>query len=522
MNFFKELDLRQYQLDAVEALRGGIRQGHRSQILVAPTGAGKTAIAAYLMREGTRKQARSAFIVDRVNLVDQVSMVLDEYRIDHGVVQAGHWRRRDYETIQICSAQTIERRGYFPKDIKLIVVDECHSTRRSVAALIEQTQAAKVIGLTATPFTNGLSKIYSNLVNVSTTNALIDDGFLVPLKMYAAKAIDMTGAKVVAGEWSDKEIEKRGVAIIGNIVAEWQNKTHEQFGKAVKTIVFSATVDHGRELCSQFQAAGYNFQQLSYLDGSDEKRRDLIEEFRKHESTIDGLVACEVLTKGFDVPDVMCGISARPYRKSLSSHIQQLGRVMRPAPGKAFGLWLDHSGNALRFQNDVADIFEHGAVSLEEAEKRDGNAHAEPPDDLMKNRLRCSRCMFVLPTGADCCPSCGFEIPKRSLLPVVPGVMIQIGGAKVLATGKYAWLANPKHIWDQLVIIALARKGPDIDAARRYAQAQYRNIYGDFARRIIEDRDIEAYRLGEDAVDPKLKSLLMSFQIRWARRRRSA
>jgi hypothetical protein len=49
----------------------------------------------------------------------------------------------------------------------------------------------------------------------------------------------------------------------------------------VKTIVFSATVAHGEELCKRFQDAGFNFQQVSYKDGNDEKRRALIEEFRK-------------------------------------------------------------------------------------------------------------------------------------------------------------------------------------------------------------------------------------------------
>jgi DNA repair protein RadD len=103
----------------------------------------------------------------------------------------------------------------------------------------------------------------------------------VPLKMYAAKAIDVEGMKVVAGEWSEKEIEERGLDIIGDIVAEWDEKTKLHFGGPVKTVVFSATVDHGAELCKQFQGAGFNFQQISYKDGGDQHRRDLIAEFRK-------------------------------------------------------------------------------------------------------------------------------------------------------------------------------------------------------------------------------------------------
>src|SRR5690242_13906378 len=127
----RELILRPYQQASIDGLRQGLRAGHRRQILCAPTGAGKTVIATDLMREAYGKGSRVAFIVDRVNLVDQTSEVLDSYGIAHGVVQAGHWRHRLYERIQVCSAQTIERRGIFP-DLKLLINDEAHGMRREV------------------------------------------------------------------------------------------------------------------------------------------------------------------------------------------------------------------------------------------------------------------------------------------------------------------------------------------------------------------------------------------------------
>ena len=65
-----------------------------------------------------------------------------------------------------------------------------------------------------------------------------------------------------------------------------------------------------------------------------------IEEFAKPDSEIHGLIATDILTKGFDVSDVMIGVSARPFSKSFSSHVQQLGRVMRPHEGKEFAVWL--------------------------------------------------------------------------------------------------------------------------------------------------------------------------------------
>lgn len=471
----KDIALRPYQTASVEGLRDGIRAGHRSQVLVAATGAGKTVIAAYLMEEARAKGSRVAFVVDRVALVDQTSATLDSYGIPHGVVQADHWRRHGWEHIQVCSAQTLEKRGFFP-DLKLLIVDECHAIRKTTADLIRNATGVKVIGLTATPLTKGMSALYSNVVNVTTTNQLIADGFLVPLTMYAARAIDMAGAKVVAGEWAEKEIEKRGNEIVGDIVAEWVDKTMKHFGGPVKTIVFSATVDHGEELCRNFQAAGYNFQQISYKDTNDERRRELIEEFRKEDSSIDGLVSCEVLSRGFDVPDVLCGISARPYRKSLSSHIQQLGRVMRPAPGKTFGLWLDHSGNALRFKEDTDRIFAEGFSGLDDGELE--SKQRKEPTEKEKEVLKCGACGFVLPASAKACPACGKERSRRSLVETVAGEMVALGhNGKPLPDA----FKDRDAVWRQIIGYSTQRK-PDPDAARRFALAQFKNIYGAFPK----------------------------------------
>jgi DNA repair protein RadD len=442
------VQLRDYQLAAIAGLRGGIRAGHRKQVLMSPTGSGKTEIASYMLDEARAKMSRALFIVDRVVLVDQTSQRLDLYSIPHGVIQADHWRVRPYERIQICSAQTLEKRG-MPSDIDVVFVDEAHSMRKKVAEFLAATDAV-VVGLTATPFTKGMGKVYSNLVSVITMNELIERQYLVPLKIYAARAINVEGMKVVGGEWSEKEIEARGMDIVGDIVSEWQAKTAQHFGGPVKTIVFSATVDHGEELCRQFAAAGFNFKQISYREGNDNVRRKIIEEFKKTDSDIDGLVSCEVFTKGFDVPDVLCGISARPYRKSLSSHIQQMGRVMRASPGKTFGLWLDHSGNAMRFRDDVADIFANSLSALDDG-RLESKVRKEPTPKE-RDEIRC-RCGQIMEPWDKKCPSCGHERKRQTMVETQPGVMLEVVDQKKKnkETGwdeKAAFYAGLKHYGD--------------------------------------------------------------------------
>lgn len=409
------LHLRDYQEATLEALRKGFADGHQAQILYAPTGAGKTETAIALLSATRDKGNRAAMILDRIILCDQTSQRLEKYSIPHGVMQSGHWRYRPYEYIQVCSAQTLEKRGSFP-DLSLLVIDEAHAQREQTLKFIQNNPQVRVIGLTATPFTRGLGKTYTNVVSTVTTEKLVQQNVLVPLRVFVCKEIDMKGAKKVAGEWSHKEVETRGVKITGDIVSEWIVKTQEFFGEARKTIVFCAGVNHGADLSKKFQEAGYNFVAVSYRD-DDQYKREVIDEFSKPDSSIHGLIATDILTKGFDVPDVQIGISARPFSKSLSSHIQQMGRVMRGHPSKEFALWLDHSGNYLRFRDEWEEVYANGVTKLEDEKEKP----KREPTDREKKEAVCPKCGSLFPRSADTCLNCGHVRARVNAVQAVPG-----------------------------------------------------------------------------------------------------
>jgi DNA repair protein RadD len=476
----REIELRGYQADAVERLREGIRQGCRRQILVAPTGAGKTEMAMKIISESQKKGATTWFIVDRVNLIDQTSERFGKYGIDHGIIQADHWLSDLRKPVQIASAQTLARRkiDWLPN---LIVVDECHARYKATKELVDRAGKARVIGLTATPFTSGMADDWDGLVNSTTVNALIGQSFLAPLKIKACVAPDMTGAKKkFTGEYDEEEAGSRGITIIGDVVQTWVEQTRKFFGGPAKTIVFSPSVKHGRELCRQFADAGFNFQQISYLDADDDERREKITEFRKPDSAIDGLVSCAVLTKGFDVPDVLVGISCRPYTKSFSSHVQEMGRVMRIHPGKEFGLWLCHSNNSISFADDAAWLFEYGVESLSEAQKRDSKIR-EPKEIIRKKRF-CAECGMLMSRGSDVCQACGWERPQRGEIQFIDGELIDFEMSTREAFQpreglRAECLDDPKAVWNAAVsyCAASARGGPE--AAKKWAYGIWRGIY---------------------------------------------
>lgn len=412
--------LRDYQQNAIQGLREGIAAGHKAQMLYAPTGAGKTEIAIALMDFARRRGRKAAMILDRIVLCDQTSKRLESYGIPHGVMQAGNPKRNRAERVQVCSAQTLEKMGSFP-DLDLMIVDEAHQIRNQTKEFIKNNPHVTVIGLSATPFTKGLRHCFTNVVSSVTTEYLVDKGMLAPLRVFLAKEIDMTGAAKVGGEWSSSEAEQRGIKITGDIVSEWVNKTQQVFGGPRKTIVFCASVAHGADLAEKFALAGFNFVPVSYKDDEDFKK-SVFEEFSKPDSSIHGLIAVDILTKGFDVPDVMVGISARPFSKSLSSHIQQMGRVMRSHPGKEFALWLDHSGNYLRFLDDWSSIYSLGPGPLDDKREK----VKREPTQQEKEAAKCPKCGHLW-GASNSCPHCGFVSQRQSLIVVKPGEMQELG-----------------------------------------------------------------------------------------------
>lgn len=427
------LQLRKYQADAIQKLRDGFTKTNR-QMLYAPTGAGKTEIAIAIMAATAKKGKRVAMLMDRRILVAQTSTRLEKYKIEHGVLMAKHHKFDLDQPIQICSAQTIEKHEMPPID--LLVIDEAHCTRSAIKKYIDENPEVKVIGLSASPFTSGLKKIYGSVVSTISTSELVDLKMLSPLNVFIAKEIDMVGAEKVAGEWSQKDATERGIRITGDIVSEWVKKTHEIFGRPRKTIVFCAGVAHGEDLQRQFAEAGYNFISISYKDDEDFKSA-AIDDFADPDGSVIGLIATDILTKGFDQADVMIGISARPYTKSFSSHVQQLGRVMRPHAEKSEAIWLDHSGNFLRFQKDWDLLYADGIDELSDSQEK---AKSEPTLKE-KEAAKCPKCGGLWGCS-DVCQHCGQVRVRRNDVITLAGALEALkSGEKV---EKYDFMAKAR------------------------------------------------------------------------------
>lgn len=485
----QKLALYEDQLDVMEQLREGFRLKHQCQLLYAPTGAGKTEMAMALMQATAAKERRAAMAMDRQVLVNQTSARLDKYGIDHGVLMAGHWRYRPHLRIQVCSAQTIEARGSLP-GTNLLIIDECHDIRKTLKDFLKNNPSVRGIGLSASPFTKGLASIYTRVVSATTTADLVSKKRLVPLKVFIAKQMDMKGATKASGEYTQEDAGKRGMKITGDIVNEWVSKTTAVFGGPRKTIVFCANVAHGIDLAQKFAESGFNFIPISYMSDDDFKK-EAIADFATPTTKIHGLIACDILTKGFDVPDVMVGVSARPFAKSFSSHVQQMGRVMRASPGKEFALWMDHSGNYLKFQEDWEDLYYEGVKEL----KDEGEKTKPELTEKELEQRRCPKCSSLWPAKSDTCPACGYVRPRLNLIEHVEGEMVELAAGADRET-KQAW-------WSQILTW-----GESKGWSRGAASHKYRDKFGVWPRGL---NDTLA------PITPEVGGWLKSKQIAWAR-----
>ena len=453
--------LRPYQAHTLQEVRGLLAQGLKRIIICLPTGAGKTHIAASMMELAASKKNNSIFIADREVLVLQASDRLAEDWIPHGIIMSDK-SRSSWERIQVASAQTLEARGWFPS-IDLGVVDEAHSQRKKISEFIVNS-GKPFIGLTATPFTQGMGRIWQGIVNGTTTNELIRDGVLCPLEIYIATPIDMAGAKVTRGEWSDRTAADRALPIVGNIVTDYVSHTNRIFRGPVPTLVFSPTVDYGEELCRHFAAAGLRFEQISYRDRSTTERQHKIRLLA--DGRIHGLVSCEALAKGFDLPIVQCIVMARPYRRSMASVIQALGRGMRGHEAKKFCLLLDHAQNFLRFAPEIEQFWAKGWPALDDGRKKERKRQVRDPEESDR---RCRECGYVMPPDAEVCPACGCSRPRRrTTIAAKPGRM-----------RKYDSLAlQVGDLWPHISRMAVDRHPNDPARSSKWARIQYKDLVG--------------------------------------------
>lgn len=139
--------LRPYQDEALNALRRGIRDGVLVQMLMAPTGAGKTTIASAMKQGACGKGKRAFFIVDSLELVDQSASRFYQDGLQVGVIQGDHTWTDYSKPVQVCTIQTLRSRWQgLAEHLKpdLVVIDEAHVLHKMHQEIIAECVERKI------------------------------------------------------------------------------------------------------------------------------------------------------------------------------------------------------------------------------------------------------------------------------------------------------------------------------------------------------------------------------------------
>ena len=315
--------LRPYQHNVLIQLRNDWKK-YRTHLIQLPTGAGKTVIAGTITKGFYDKGLRLLFTVPRTALINQTIKSFKAMGIDKiGVMQADHEMTDEDMPIQVGTIQTLARRGYGEFDC--VIVDEAHLRNIKLLEFIRDTDI-KVIGLTATPYTNWLGHIYGNFIKQVTMKQLMDDGYLTQYEFYAPTKPDLSGVKTThsmqyGSDYAENEIAAimGDAKIAGDIIETWL-----KLGEGRPTIAFCCNVLHANFLTLEFRKVGINAEVMVGSTPKEERQRI----FKGFEDGIIQIIcSVDVLCEGFD-SDVRCVIYAKPT-KSEMRWVQSCGRGCR-------------------------------------------------------------------------------------------------------------------------------------------------------------------------------------------------
>jgi superfamily II DNA or RNA helicase len=385
------MKLRDYQERDVERLRGAYGEGYRRVCYQAPCGSGKTVLFAHIVRGATARGNRTLILAHRQEIVDQISDALTELGLDHAFIAAGR-AENSSAPVQIASVATLVRRLDRLGAINLIVTDECHHGVASTwLKIYAAAPNAKILGVTATPLRlDGKGdQIFDHLVEGPTVEELIAGGWLVKPVCFAPERLpDLTGIRTRMGDY---EVGALGERMAKPIVIQSAVDEYARLCAGTPAICFCVDIKHSVAVTEAFQARGFRAPHLDGTTPKDERRR-ILAALATGEIQVVG--NCGIISEGLDVPGVHAVILSRPT-KSLALHIQQVGRAMRPAPGKSKALILDCAGN----------IFQHGPPDAPHEWTLAGlDREAEKERESQR---RCPGCGAIMPLSAWPCSECG-------------------------------------------------------------------------------------------------------------------
>jgi len=413
------VELRPYQQAAIDAVYDYLRQHDDNPCVVIPTAGGKTPVLATICRDAVQQWGGRVLVLAHVKellqqAADKLHTICPELMF--GVYSAGLRRRDTDHPVIVAGIQSIYKRACELDAFDLIIVDEAHLIAPDGEGMYRQflgeakvvNPRVRTIGLTATPFRlkSGVICGPENILNAVCfeigVKELIRDGYLCPLVTKAGREkADTDHLHVRAGEFVPDEVEQ--LMDRDELVESACQEIIEHTRNRHACLIFASSVKHAKHIQTVLQET--HGVECGFVSGKTpaKERDELLARFRGEASgdllprqPLKYLVNVNVLTTGFDAPNIDCVAMLRPTL-SPGLYYQCLGRGFRLFPGKRNCLVLDFGGNVLR----------HGPVDqIRIKEKETSNKGGEAP------AKECPDCHALIAAGYATCPDCGYEFPK--------------------------------------------------------------------------------------------------------------
>jgi superfamily II DNA or RNA helicase/HKD family nuclease len=348
-------------LDALESERT-LHERHRN-LVVAATGTGKTVVAAldYSRLRTALPRARLLFVAHRKEILEQSRRMYREVLADgaFGEIYVGGERPERWEhvfaSVQSLAAYGVER---LPADhFDVVVVDEFHHAEApTYRRLLDHLTPRELLGLTATPERSDGADVREQFGGRTAYELRLWDALsadlLVPFHYFGvADDVDLQGIEWKRGSY---DIAALDAVYTGNdaraakVLRETTDKVTDV--TRMRALGFCVSVAHARYMAEVFTRAGIPSLAVAGTT-SPADRADALRRLRAGE--VNCLFAADLFNEGLDIPDVDTVLFLRPTQ-SATVFLQQLGRGLRRAPGKAVLTALDFIGQHRReFRFDV-------------------------------------------------------------------------------------------------------------------------------------------------------------------------
>ena len=378
--------------------------------IVAPTGSGKSHIIAGLCEDVIRRWSASRIVIlahVKELLVQNAEKLLHAWpEAPLGIYSAG-LRQKDINAITVAGIQSIWRKAHNVGKIDIAIIDEAHLInnessgmyRSFLKELMEINPYLRVIGLTATPYrlgqgmvTEGKRRLFDALVESISIVDLVDQGYLANLRSkFTDLKLDVDGVRKRCGDFVESELQAHVNTGDNNskIVAETKARADGRNA----WLFFCTGVEHAFNMRDELIRQDIIAETVTGETSADDRAR-ILQEFKS--GRIKALTNVNVLTTGFDYPDIDLIVMARPTL-SPGLYLQMAGRGMRvKSEGRPQDcLVLDFAGN-IAYHGPITDVTPPSA--------KKGQDKKVPVKE-------CPACQEAVPISKTICPCCGYEFP---------------------------------------------------------------------------------------------------------------